>query len=115
MINNIYYDNLKLYILFLICATVAGLGPIFIKQYINSNNNYYIGLSGVMYLILIYSYYLILQRNVLGITYNILKIISIMIVTIISIVYYKEVFTKYQVVGFVLGLISIYLLGYKNN
>ena len=102
--NNIIY-------LYFICALVAGLGPIFIKQFIITNKDYkYLALSSLMYIILIYTYYVLLQNNTLGITYNILKILSIILVTIISIIYYEEKLSKYQLIGFIFGLIAIYLL-----
>ena len=106
-------DNLIL--VMIIASAVAGLAPVFIKKYDEVHEAKYMGLAGLMYVILIYSYYLLFKTETLGVTYNVLKIGSIILVTAISYIFFSEEMSQYQVAGFLLGILAIYLLGIKET
>jgi multidrug transporter EmrE-like cation transporter len=98
-------------IYFILAASTAALSPILIKKYTLTHDFRLILLSMLSYLALIYFYYKLLKNTTIGNTYTFLKILSIMIVATVAVLWFKEEFTYLQGIGFVLGLIAIFLLG----
>ena len=101
----------SLYGLFMICAVLSALCPIFMKQYIHTNNDFkYLFLSFLVSTILLYYYYILFQQHDLGSSFSIVKILSIILVVFTGTAYFNECLSNYQIVGLLLGIISIYLL-----
>ena len=91
-------------------GTISAILPvIFIKEYLISKEIIYLLISLICYLFLIMSYLNIFKDNV-STSYTIIQILQIIIVIISGILFFKESLTKNQILGIVLGLISIYFL-----
>lgn len=108
--NNNHNDSNNFVIWFIIGVITAGLAPLFIKYSIDTNNNLFIFLALTMYIILLYTYYRLFKTETLVITYDMLKISSILFVTMSGMIIFKETLNNNQICGFILGIISIYLL-----
>ena len=94
-------------------ATIVAILPLFlVKQYILSGKWYYLGISILNYLILLYLYVKIFSQPNTEISnlYVLLQIIQILIVVSIGIIYYKEKSNLSKILGICLGIFSIYLL-----
>ena len=91
-------------------GTISAILPvIFIKEYLISKEIIYLLISLICYLFLIMSYLNIFKDNV-STSYTIIQILQIIIVIISGILFFKESLTKNQILGIVLGLVSIYFL-----
>ena len=91
-------------------GTISAILPvIFIKKYLISKEIIYLLISLICYLFLIMSYLNIFKDNV-STSYTIIQILQIIIVIISGILFFKESLTKNQILGIILGLVSIYFL-----
>ena len=97
---------------FIIAAIMAALPLPLLKSYNETKDNSFVIYAIVSYLILVIAYMYITSKHPIASVYPMLKVLSIMIVVFFGIVVYKEKLENYQIVGIVLGLISI-LLMYK--
>lgn len=100
----------------ILAGLVSGVPAILIKLYIDSPDNpykwLYILLSFVAYAILLYCYLQIFVDCPVGIYYSIIKIMSIVLVAVIAILFFKETITPINMVGFVLGILAILALSH---
>ena len=98
---------------FLVAAIAAALPIPMIKQYTETNNNKWIILSIVSYLILVLAYTIILANNDITIIYPLLKVLSILIVVIAGLIFFSNQLDTQSILGIIFGIISIYLLSNK--
>jgi len=94
-------------------ATIVAILPLFlVKQYILTGKWYYLGISILNYLILLYLYVNIFSQPEAEISnlYVLLQIIQILVTVSVGIIYYKEKSKLSKFLGISLGIISIYVL-----
>jgi multidrug transporter EmrE-like cation transporter len=107
--------------LFLLIATiVALLPPILIKKYNieKYDNKYawlYLIISGILYLILLFSYVKLFDNRELGLYYVILQILQIIIMVLIGIFFFAESTDIVKIIGIALAVISVIILSYKSK
>lgn len=97
-------------LMFILAAITAALPLPLLKSYNETKDNSFIMYAIISYLVLIAAYIYITSKYFIAIIYPILKVLSIMIVVFFGVVIYKEKLESYQIVGIVLGLISIMLM-----
>lgn len=101
------------YILFfyLLAAIAAALPIPLIKKYTEGNPKHiWLILALVSYMILIYSYIIILQDKNITVVYPIVKVISILVVLLFGIFVFGNKISGEIGLGVLFGIISIYLL-----
>lgn len=97
--------------LLIILASIVALLPIFfIKEYIKTNNKYYIIVTIISYVLLMLAYINIFRKKEILTSYTLLQILQVVIVAIIGIGIYKEKITTKKIIGLIAGIISIYTL-----
>ena len=96
--------------LILVGGVASALPALFIKQYLHSNQSYWVALSGISYAILTYVYILLLKNNSISILYPMLKVLSILFVIGTGLCFFGEQLTLRLVTGILMGVGSIYLL-----
>jgi multidrug transporter EmrE-like cation transporter len=94
-----------------IIASIVAIIPLFlIKQYLVYKHVYYLYLSLLTYVILIYTYLKIFDKSELSSMYIILQITQILLVITGGILLFKESLTFNKVIGIIAGIISIIFL-----
>ncbi len=95
----------------LFIASISAVSTsILIKEYTVTNDNTYIYLTILAYLILMISYINIFQNNELSSTYTVLQIIQILLIIMFGYVFLNEKLNSKKIIGYISGLICIYLL-----
>lgn len=92
---------------------LSALPVIFVKKYVLYYNFYWIVLAILMNSLLIGVYYKLFQLNNSAIMYTLVKILSIILVILSSYFIYNENLSKYNILGLVLSIITVYLLSKK--
>ena len=92
-------------------AAIASALPLpLLKSYIATENISYMLLAMLSNLIVVYTYYIMLQNQKMNIIYPFIKIISILMVILIGTFFYEEdLITKHKI-GIVFGVLALYLL-----
>jgi len=92
-------------------AAIASALPLpLLKSYITTKNNSYMLFAMLSNLIVIYTYFIMLQNQKMNIMYPFIKIISIVMVILIGTFFYdEELITKHKI-GIVFGILALYLL-----
>ena len=91
-------------------GVASALPALFVKQYLHSNDSYWIVLSFVSCAILIYIYVLLLKNDSVSKLYPLLKVLSILFVIGTGVCFFSEQITINIAAGILLGVGSIYLL-----
>lgn len=111
-------DN-SLVLLLLETAIVGALLPIMLKKYIQTDSQaekiFLMILSIIVAITIIYFYIKLLNEYDLGTSFAIVKVLSIIVVLIFSILFYKEKLDSSQIIGVILAMISISLLYSPKN
>ena len=103
-------NKLEVLSLYVATALAQAMPPILIKKYINTNDFNLIIFSVLSYLFLIYFYSIILRNSNLSIAYPLLKVFSVLIIVVSSILYFKEDLSSTHLIGIIFGIIAIILL-----
>ena len=96
--------------LILVGGVASALPALFVKEYLHSNQSYWVGLSFLSCSILIYVYILLLKSTSVCSTYPLLKVVSILFVIGTGICFFGEQLTLRLAAGILMGVGSIYLL-----
>ena len=107
------WDILKSHFLYILTASIFSSFPIiFVNNYIKSNNIIWILLVISSYTILGGSYYYLLKyvSNNLTKLYSTIKILSVILVVLLNNIFLHEKITIKNIIGIILGTISITLL-----
>ena len=104
--NNI--DNIKWAFL---SSIVSCLYFFLIKEYIRSKKTHIISLVITLQLLIIYLYYQSLQKIKSGIVYAIINGLSVILGIIVANMYFKETFTRNDLLGILLIVIGIVIVG----
>ena len=96
--------------LILVGGVASALPALFVKEYLHSNQPYWVGLSFLSFTILIYVYILLLKYTSVSTLYPLLKVVSILFVIGTGICFFDEQLTLRLATGILMGVGSIYLL-----
>lgn len=102
--------------LFIIVAIVGAIIPVVLKEYNNRKLTHpdtryiFILIAIVAFTIIIHIYIKIFDDNKVGPYYALSKILSIIMVTIYGVFFFENFITVKQVIGIILGIITIILL-----
>lgn len=100
------------WILLLILIVVDVISTGLIKSSVDNMNNYYLyGMIG--FFISGYILYLLLDLGELAITNAIWDILSIILISIIGIVYFRETYNIYHIIGLFLAVTSLFFINYS--
>lgn len=100
------------WILLLILILVDVISTGLIKSSVDSMNNYYIyGMVG--FFISGYILYLLLDLGELFITNSVWDILSIILISVIGIVYFRETYNIYHIIGLLFAFISLFFINYR--
>ena len=105
------YIYLYLLIVILIILEVFAMTTI---EYSANNKNYYYVIGILLYMLIGFLLYKILINSNLAKTNAIWNVISIILVTLISVIYFKEELTIYTKFGIIFAVISIIFLEFEN-
>ncbi len=100
-------------ILIIIAGTIATMPSLFIKKYIKNPEKKYLLFAVTCYMLLIMMYLQIYRRAEISRAYPSILTLQIILITIISMCYFKEKMTKYKMIGIGTGLLTIYFLTKK--
>lgn len=82
-----------------------------IKEYVRSKKTHIISLVIALQLLIIYLYYQSLQKVKSGIIYAIINGLSVILGVIVANMYFKETFSKNDLLGILLIVIGIIIVG----
>ena len=103
----------KIWILIIFLAIFETFAMSTIEYSANNKNKYYI--FGIfLYSITAYILYRILITEKLAITNALWNSITIILVSIVSIFYFKEKLSKYQIIGLLLAILSVIFMEMKS-
>jgi uncharacterized membrane protein len=102
-----------LYFWIITASIMAACVPIVITFYIKSKKLIWLVISFILFLFLIYAYYKIFNNgDGLKLTsyYLTIKVLSILIIFLTSVIFFEEIFTYKKILGILLAILAIYLL-----
>lgn len=95
----------------LLSSIVSCLYFFLIKEYINSKKTHIISLVIALQMLIIYLYYQSLQKIKSGIIYAIINGLSVVLGVLVANMYFKETFTKNDILGIMLIVTGIVIVG----
>ena len=98
------------YALSILNSTLSG---VLTQYYIYKKNLYYLYCAIFCNVFLIFNYVKIFIADGVGKGYFYIKIISIILVTIYSAIFFNEKLNVYSILGFIMGICSIFLIHHK--
>jgi len=103
-----------MFILWFILACIVICLPItLIGKYIESSEPYYILLALACYCLLTLIYINLLRYEDMAIVYPLLNIISVLMVFLIGVLYFRNKIDVFKIIGIILSIISILFLSIK--
>jgi multidrug transporter EmrE-like cation transporter len=97
----------------MIAGTIATMPSLFIKKYIKNPEKKFLLFAITCYMLLIMMYLQIYRKAEISRAYPSILTLQIILITIISMCYFKEKMTKYKMIGIGTGLLTIYFLTKK--
>jgi multidrug transporter EmrE-like cation transporter len=106
---------MKLYFIiwYLIAAFTSALQIIFIKKYTDTKSLFWVILSILSACIMLLSYVILVVNNNITIIYPIIKVLSIVFVSIIGFFAFNNKIDTKSFIGILFGIVSIFLLSHK--
>ena len=101
---------ITIYLWYLIAAILSALSMPFIKQYSITNDYKWILFAVFVQLLLIVTYIQVINSGSIGSTYAIIKVVSIILVTLFGIFIFNETLDIKHKIAILLAMVSIYLL-----
>ena len=105
-----FIETIQKYKWLLLASFFSALTILMIKQYEKSINYVYLLVAALSEFGLICSYIQLLKKGEIITQFALVKIISILIVIIPSIIFFNSVLTTKNTIGLIFGMIAIYLL-----
>lgn len=107
-------NKLLLYwiLLLLLCFTET-LSATSMKYFVKHNNNKYFAMSILGYVLVGIILYYSLKLGKLSITYAIWNSVTIILTSLIAILFFKEKLNKYNIIGIILAILSVILINYS--
>jgi len=96
--------------LIMLGAITSAIPALCMKQYAHHHEFYWLVISFISYVILMYAYYKLFEFTDVSVLYPLLKVLSILFVIGTGVVVFGEQITTRIGVGLLLGVGSIYLL-----
>ena len=96
-----------------IAGTIATMPSLFIKKYIKNPEKKFLVFAVTCYMLLIIMYLQIYRKAEISRAYPSILTLQIILITIISMCFFKEKMTKYKMIGIFTGLLTIYFLTKK--
>jgi multidrug transporter EmrE-like cation transporter len=103
-------ENIQKYKWLIIASFCSALTVLMVKQYEQSTNYLYLLVVALSEIGLIYGYIQLLQKGDLITEFALVKIISILIVILPSMMFFGSILTTKKIIGLIFGIIAIYLL-----
>lgn len=100
-------------IILLIAILIAGIPALCAKHYTINNNFLFLILGVLTYILLMYCYVILFNKNNVSETFGLIKITEIVLVAVAAMLIYKEKLSIQKILGIILGGAGIYLLGKK--
>ncbi len=97
----------------IIAGVIATMPSLFIKRYIKNPEKKYLVFAVSCYMLLIIMYIHIYKKAEISRAYPSILTLQIILITIISMCYFKEKMTKYKMIGIGTGFLTIYFLTKK--
>jgi multidrug transporter EmrE-like cation transporter len=97
----------------LIAGTIATMPSLFIKKYIKNPEKKFLLFAITCYILLIIMYIHIYKKAEISRAYPSILTLQIILITIISMCYFKEKMTTHKMIGIGTGLLTIYFLTKK--
>ncbi len=97
----------------LIAGTIATMPSLFIKRYIKKPEKKFLLFAVTCYMLLIIMYLQIYRKAEISRAYPSILTLQIILITIISMCFFKEKMTQYKMIGIFTGLLTIYFLTKK--
>ncbi len=94
----------------LLASFFSALTILMVKQYEKSSNYWYLLVTALSEIGLIYSYIQLLKNGDIITQFALVKIVAILIVLIPGIMFFNSILTTKQIIGLIFGMIAIYLL-----
>jgi hypothetical protein len=98
------------YVLAVLNSTLSG---ILTEYYISKKNLYYLYGAIFCNVFLIFNYIKIFIADGVGKGYFYIKIMSIILVTVYSVIFFNEKLNGYSIIGLIMGICSILLINHK--
>ena len=105
--------ELSLPITYALAVLNSTLSGIFTEYYISKKSLYYLYGAIFCNVFLVFNCIKIFRVHGVGKGYFYIKIMSIIIITIYSFLFFNEKLNKYSIIGFIMGICSILLMNYK--
>ena len=105
-----FIENIQKYKWLIIASFCSALTVLMVKQYEQLTNYLYLLVVALSEIGLIYGYIQLLQKGDLITEFALVKIISILIVLLPSIMFFGSILTTKKIIGLIFGIIAIYLL-----
>jgi len=105
--------DLVLILAYILSAISIPIALTFVKKYINSKEKFWLLLSLLCYVVVIWTYIIIIPTQNITVAFSILKVLNILIVSLLGYIFYNEVPTLYQKLGILTAIISIILFSIK--
>jgi len=106
-------DRVKMWLLLVIVIILETATMTLLEYSANNHNNYYI-LGIILYAITAYIFYRVLIIGKLGISNALWNVSTIILITLVSIFYFKEELDIYGKFGIMFAILSVILMEYKN-
>ncbi len=105
--------NISLPTTYVLAVLNSAISGILTEYYISKKNLYYIYGAIFCNIFLIFNYIKIFTIDGMGKGYFYIKIMSIILVTIYSVVFFNEKLNGYSILGLIMGICSILLINHK--
>lgn len=106
-------NKLLYWILLLLLCFTETLSATSMKYATKKNNNYYFFISILGYVLVGIILYHSLKLGKLSITYAIWNSVTIILTSLIAILFFKEKLNKYNIIGIILAILSVILINYS--
>lgn len=113
MYSIIHYIEEPMYLIVL-GAIASAIPALCMKQYVYRHEMYWLLISFISYVILMYAYYKLFEFTDVSVLYPLLKVLSILFVIGTGVLVFGEKITINIAAGILLGVGSIYLLSNSN-
>jgi multidrug transporter EmrE-like cation transporter len=101
--------NYVLILAYILSAITIPISLTFVKQYTKTKDMIWLVFSLICYMIVIWTYVIIVPTQNVTAAFSILKVINILVVALLGFMFYNEIPTFYQKLGILTAIISIIL------
>jgi len=104
--------DINSFVLLFILIIIEVISTNFIQSYINNKNIIYIisGCSGYLIVGILFYYYLLYYKGSLAIGNILWQVCNVLLVTLLSVLYYKEKLSYKQIIGIILIILGFILV-----